>query len=338
MESTLALSLQNRQKKSKDITEKHELVSESTPVSSSSVTRYVGMSVLILFSFISSFYLENLIENNKLFGSNTIGRILNRFGISEPYCNSSLPEDICTFDDEEFMQQYVCNKKHGFRMSTLARSPQMFFIGDFLAPGEAEHIRLLAEPKFSRSGVVSDEATGETMIHSARNSFTAFLDNFGADPVIDCVMERASSILQLPVRNLESLQVVRYRKGERYQPHHDHFEESTVDPESGNRVATIFAYLNEVAPEHGGYTAFPQLNLAVPAVKNAAALWYNLDIQGQGEPDTLHAGAPVTTEGVVKYGLNIWIRENGWNQEISESPLDNLAIEMDEAMHELIYS
>ena len=43
---------------------------------------------------------------------------------------------------------------------------------------------------------------------------------------------------------------------------------------SGERLATFMIYLNHV--EAGGYTVFPELNVRIPPVKNAAAFWYNL--------------------------------------------------------------
>ncbi len=53
---------------------------------------------------------------------------------------------------------------------------------------------------------------------------------------------------------------------------------------------------------------FPLLGLNISAVKNRAVFWYNVDVNGIGDPRTLHAGAPVL-QGV-KYGLNIWIDES----------------------------
>ena len=40
-----------------------------------------------------------------------------------------------------------------------------------------------------------------------------------------------------------------------------------------------------------------------------AVFWWNLDPNGVGDDDTLHAGSPVING--TKIGLNIWTRERG---------------------------
>ena len=41
-----------------------------------------------------------------------------------------------------------------------------------------------------------------------------------------------------------------------------------------------------------------------------AIFWWNLDPNGVGDDDTLHAGSPVING--TKIGLNIWTRERAW--------------------------
>lgn len=42
----------------------------------------------------------------------------------------------------------------------------------------------------------------------------------------------------------------------------------------GQRVITLFVYLNELLPEDGGATDFPTLNLRMVPKKNSAVYWY----------------------------------------------------------------
>lgn len=41
-----------------------------------------------------------------------------------------------------------------------------------------------------------------------------------------------------------------------------------------------------------------------------AIFWYNLDVKGNVDRKTLHAGAPVISG--TKVGMNIWTRERNW--------------------------
>lgn len=45
----------------------------------------------------------------------------------------------------------------------------------------------------------------------------------------------------------------------------------------------------------GGATVFPQINVALRPEKGAAAFWYNLHRNGEGDMDTRHAACPVLT-------------------------------------------
>jgi prolyl 4-hydroxylase len=66
-------------------------------------------------------------------------------------------------------------------------------------------------------------------------------------------------------------------------------------------------YLSDVAD--GGSTAFPKLNVAIQPVKGDAVFWYNLHLDGSGDPMTLHGGCPVLAGS--KWVANKWIHELG---------------------------
>lgn len=148
----------------------------------------------------------------------------------------------------------------------------------------------------------------------------------------------------------DGLQVVRYLAGQGYNTHPDYFtngddagkdehERFEFLPYKGgsNRFATVFMYLNNV--QDGGFTVFPKAEpivpqrepvgidffpeeswehrvlwkcynkLAVPAVAGTAALFYSVTPDGQIDASSHHAACPLT-EGMVKWGANIWI----WNK------------------------
>lgn len=76
------------------------------------------------------------------------------------------------------------------------------------------------------------------------------------------------------------------------------------------RIVTIFGYLNTIDPSQGGGTYFPELNLTVNAVKNSAAMWYDVDVNDREDVRTLHGG--VAVKNAVKWGLKYVSRFNAF--------------------------
>ncbi len=58
-----------------------------------------------------------------------------------------------------------------------------------------------------------------------------------------------------------------------------------------HRYVTMMVYLSDV--QEGGYTAFPQLRLAVKPERGMAVFWFNLNSDGTPRPDTIHGACPV---------------------------------------------
>ena len=55
--------------------------------------------------------------------------------------------------------------------------------------------------------------------------------------------------------NGESIQVLRYELGQKYEPHFDYFFDPVNTQQGGHRYATVLMYLSDV--EEGGETIFP---------------------------------------------------------------------------------
>jgi len=55
--------------------------------------------------------------------------------------------------------------------------------------------------------------------------------------------------------NGESIQILHYRNGEKYEPHFDYFHDKNNQALGGHRIATVLMYLSNV--EKGGETIFP---------------------------------------------------------------------------------
>ena len=103
--------------------------------------------------------------------------------------------------------------------------------------------------------------------------------------------------------------MVHYAVTEKYNAHHD-WSVNNKDPYS--RFATLLIYLSDMpSPAAGGETAFPKAQyegdrgLKILPKKGAAALFYDLHADGNGDDLSFHAAMPVK-EG--EKGLaNLWV-------------------------------
>lgn len=186
------------------------------------------------------------------------------------------------------------------------RNPRVIVFSGLLSAAECEELMALARRRLERSETV-DNATGGTEVNEARTSEGMFFER-GEFDVCRRVEQRIATLLAWPVENGEGLQVLRYRPGAQYRPHHDYFDPAepgtaAVLQRGGQRVGTVVIYLN--TPTRGGATTFPDVGLEVAPVRgNAVFFSYE-----RPHPDTrtLHGGAPVI-EGE-KWVATKWLRE-----------------------------
>lgn len=132
---------------------------------------------------------------------------------------------------------------------------------------------------------------------------------------------RHAQVSMIPVEHQEDMQILHYRNGQEYQPHHDMFsdEMNTKKADGGQRTATVLMYLT--TPEEGGETVFPDADrkvtgsewsecarqgLAVKAVRGNALLFFSLNPDGSEDEASLHGSCP-TTRGD-KWSATKWIR------------------------------
>lgn len=185
-------------------------------------------------------------------------------------------------------------------------SPRVVVFGSFLDDAECEALRALAAPRLARSETVIN-TTGGSEVNEARTSDGMFFSR-GETPLIQSIEERIAALLNWPVENGEGLQILRYRPGAQYKPHHDYFDPAHTGTPSilkrgGQRVGTLIMYLN--TPKRGGATTFPDVGLEVGPVQGNA-VFFSYD-RPHVMTRTLHGGAPVL-EGE-KWVATKWLRE-----------------------------
>lgn len=198
----------------------------------------------------------------------------------------------------------------GRRVRVAARlgEPSAAVLDGVLDAGECEALIALARPRLAPSTIV-DPASGKDTVSMSRTSEGMFF-RLEENPLVAGIDRRVSALMGLPVENGEGLQVLRYPPGAASLPHYDFLMPTNAHncasiARSGQRVATMVIYLNEV--EEGGETVFPEAGFAA-APRRGSALWFEYcNAAGQLDPKSLHAGAtPVSGE---KWIVTKWMRQ-----------------------------
>ena len=143
------------------------------------------------------------------------------------------------------------------------------------------------------NGTVHDE--------SIRTSETAFLNV--EDPIINNIMKKCISRIDEPIGHCEKLQVVPYKTGGFYLPHHDcthtHEESKNIYDSSTSWL------LNDEYEE--GETSFPKLDIKFKFKKGDCLFFHNFDNYGLDTSMSLHSGEPVKSGE--KWICTIWVHK-----------------------------
>lgn len=195
---------------------------------------------------------------------------------------------------------------HTVQVLLTLEKPHLVLLGQLLSPEECAALIASARPRMARSLTVQT-ATGGEERNPQRTSDGMFFER-GETPLVQRIEARIAQLLGWPLENGEGLQVLHYRPGAEYRPHHDYFDPAepgtpALLQRGGQRVGTLVMYLN--TPGYGGETTFPDLGLAVaPQCGNAVFFSY---AQPHPGTRTLHGGAPVVTGE--KWVATKWLRE-----------------------------
>ncbi|KAK3227771.1 hypothetical protein Dsin_007633 [Dipteronia sinensis] len=205
------------------------------------------------------------------------------------------------------------------RVTQLSWSPRAFLYKGFLSDEECDHLIDLAKDKLEKS-MVADNESGKSVESEVRTSSGMFL-NKAQDEVVAAVEDRIAAWTFLPIENGESIQILHYENGQKYEPHFDYFHDKVNQQLGGHRIVTVLMYLSDV--EKGGETIFPNSEekmsqqkdeswsecarngYAVKTRKGDALLFYSLHPDATTDPKSLHGSCPVI-EGE-KWSATKWI-------------------------------
>lgn len=205
------------------------------------------------------------------------------------------------------------NNNDNFGLKKLHNEPQILLIDNFLTPEECDHIIKVGDPLVRKSEVCGK--TGSRPDKS-RTSWTAhigkqLITKDKKDKVLINIYEKAARFCNRSSKNIEPIQLVRYKPGQFFKSHYDYLDtrvpmyKKNVE-KNGQREVTFFVYLNDVPDGIGGETHFKKINKTFKAKRGQAIFWYNVK-NGKEDPLTLHSGTEIKKG--IKYGLNIWVRD-----------------------------
>lgn len=194
------------------------------------------------------------------------------------------------------------------RLALRVEQPQVTLLDGVFSAAECDQLIALAQPRLRPSTIV-DPVTGRDTVSMARSSEGMFF-RLNETPLVARLDARLSNLMNLPVENGEGLQVLRYRGGEQSVPHFDFLMANNPAnvaslARSGQRVATLIVYLNDV--DSGGQTIFPESGLAVTPRQGSGLYFEYCNGAGQLDPQSLHAAAPVLAGE--KWIVTKWMRQ-----------------------------
>ncbi len=185
---------------------------------------------------------------------------------------------------------------------------RVFWIDNFLDARRCEAVLAELEFAFWRRSTVYVEGEGgkHQYMYSARRVSSTTSERWFTSPLqrtVALIDRRLGQHMAEVVANREEWQATRYEKGGRFDYHHDsgYFDGDAA----GERTHSVLLYLD--APERGGETRFPLLDLSINCVRGRLLVWSNLDGDGLSDPDMIHASLPVLKGR--KTILVTWIRQ-----------------------------
>ena len=111
---------------------------------------------------------------------------------------------------------------HRVKLLTAMKHPRVLVFGGLLTNAECDMLMAQAAPRLLRSETV-DNNTGDSEVNAARTSDGMFFER-GETALIKTLEQRIAELLRWPLENGEGLQILRYRPGAEYKPHHDYFD------------------------------------------------------------------------------------------------------------------
>ena len=168
--------------------------------------------------------------------------------------------------------------------------------------------------KFSKDQGLTD-STVTTRVPNFRTSQLCYFKH-GSNTLVDSIYSRVSGIVNLPIENIEPIQVNRYSENQYFLPHFDFLPHELIVDTGGQRLFTFLLYLN--SDFIGGQTRFPNIDVIIQPNTGQALAWRNcLSDSNLIDHNFLHESMPVSSGE--KWILVAWIRESKYTKQVSQT-------------------
>ena len=198
-----------------------------------------------------------------------------------------------------------------YEMEVIHHDPKLYTIKGVISTQECLHFQEISSEFMKRSMVssIDEDKKQRGALDERRTSRNCWVKHNHSDTTLS-VGKRISELIQMPLENAESFQVLHYETAQEYQPHMDTFDPDTdlgrsYLGKSGQRIITVLCYLNEV--EKGGETVFPNIEKKVTPETGKIAVFHDCyPGTDKPHPGSLHGASPVLSGE--KWAINLWYR------------------------------
>ena len=179
----------------------------------------------------------------------------------------------------------------------ISADPYIALYPRLFSPAECKYLAMLAAP-WLEEAMVNVEGS-DTHYERVRDADSSAISHLTEDLVVQRINRCIATATRTNPEWGEPLNVLRYKPGQQFKPHHD-----GRGSEGAIRIMTALVWLNEQFD--GGETDFPSLNIRVRGGVGDMLVFRNVDKYGSEDDRLIHAGLPVT-QGV-KWMASRWIR------------------------------
>jgi prolyl 4-hydroxylase len=180
----------------------------------------------------------------------------------------------------------------------VSRDPYIALYPGLFSAAECKYLAVLAAPWLQKA-MVNVEGD-ETQFEGVRDADSSAIDHLAEDLVVQRINRCIAAATRTKPEWGEPLNVLRYKPGQQYRPHHD----GGGSGDGPMRIMTALIWLNEQF--EGGETEFPSLNIRVRGGVGDMLVFRNVHDDGSPDDRLIHAGLPVTNG--VKWLASRWIR------------------------------
>jgi len=191
----------------------------------------------------------------------------------------------------------------------ICEAPRVRMAAPFVSPAVCDWIRAKTVGRM-RAGTMYHPDLRVEQVDPHRTCGDYQFDILNTDLVVAAVRERIAALTKLPIIAMEPPRVFHYALGQEIKPHYDRFGNAdrgygVEAAYRGDRIVTFLLYLND--DFDGGDLDFPKAGFRAKGAKGDAIYFAHVDVNGEQDPLSLHAGMKVTRGE--KYVLSQWIHD-----------------------------